>query len=260
MDETADTTIPAQNADPQGTLPTIDPTHGDAPDAPVAHPPPPPRPRVVRPAPVAQSASTNATPPTPEEIDADSWERFKKWQENVDAKMPEIERLRKEADRAKRQLDEWQQKQRDYERQIREAAEHNFGLILEAEAAAIGQAVNLHPEAQEDFLYFLDRNCHTDKDADGHPTVVFRDGKVEIDMNDPGWRQKMGEHLINRKPTWIKSRLANGGGGAGTPAYSRAPNDKLRSTDDLAAALARKDPRVTVGLTGIAGGRAASGR
>lgn len=261
--ETADNA--PQNTDPQQGQLSI-PTQDVGSEPPPAPPPAPSRPRVTRPAPpLAQSTNPSPTPPAPEpgDIDAEKWERFRRWEENVDAKMPEIERLRKENERAKRQMEEWQAKERQYETRLREAAEHNFGLLLEAETAAIGTAINLHPEAHEDLLTFIDQRCHTERDEAGNSTVVFRDGKVEIDLNDPEWRTKMGQHIVNRKALWIKSKLSHGGGGAGSPAYTPGRDNKIRTRDDLAAALANKDPRVTLEtrhLTGIAGGRAAGGR
>jgi hypothetical protein len=204
-----------------------------------------------------------AVPPPPTapdgtELDPEQWGRYQKYLENVESKMPEIERLRSAEKRARTREDEWAKEKATYQQQLHEQAEANYGLILEAEAAAIATAINLHPEAQEDLLFFLDRNTHTDKDAEGNVTVVFRDGRIEIDLNDPEWRKKVGEHLTKRKPTWIASKLAQGGGGAGHPAYMPPRDDKLKTSDDLATALARRDPRVTPEtrhLTGIAGGR-----
>ena len=241
---------PPPPPDTTETPPTTD-TSADAvvPPLPAATVRPP-----IRRKPAAPVDAAPEAPTAPDGVGTEEWSRFKSWQTEVESKRPELDRARADLAKTQRQLAEHTTRERDYQRQIAQQAEANFHLVLSAEAAAIGQAVQLLPEAGEDLLAYLDRHTHTAQDGTDS-TVVFRDGKVEIDLNDADARKKIGEHLVKVRPHWITSRLAAGGGGAGRPAALIAGKAKPpANVDELAAALARGQ------LTSIAGGRAAGGR
>lgn len=242
-------------ADPPPPAATDAPPSPDAPppvatDAPPAAPAAPAPPRLkARP---ASAPTAAAAPVASDDIDAEELTRFRRWREEVESKRPELDRLKSDLARQGKEFEALKLKQRDADRLLAEQAETNFHLVLSARSATIGQSVGLLAEASEDLLVYLDRHTHTQQDGED-VTVMFRDGKVEVDLNDPEATKKIGEHLTKAKPHWIASRLSPGGGGAGRPAQVSGREKPPENVDELARALAKGQ------FTSIAGGRSAAG-
>jgi hypothetical protein len=241
----------AEAAQSTDTAPPLAPTGADS-QAPSPPPPPPapPRRRAGSGAPPAPPPA--AAGPAPDaalaellaraNIDPEQWAAFEKHQREYEAKRPEIDRIRQEHRQLTSRVATLQQQAEQHRRAYEQQVEQNFALTLRGLAADIGREINLVPEAvasDDLFQLIYSKTAPTDDGA-----VVFREGKVEIDMSDPDARKKLGEHIAKTRAHWLASRLAAGGGGTGLPASraslpsARAEAPKTR--DEMVAAITQR--------------------
>lgn len=220
-----------------------EPTSQDAPPAePEPEAPPAPAPAVPRARrPVRQAAP--AAPVAPDKsaalealgFDEDTLAAFEKWRVDRDSKLPEFDRLKSDYKKTARQLEDARQQIAAFDKQFAELAEQNFALHLGQFAANLGREIKLvaGPMASQDLYSLLHNNVHTEGEGDA-VKMVFREGEVEIDLDDREVMKKFQEHIAATRPHWIASQLAQGGGGVGRGVNVSHKNQPPQSSDELA--------------------------